>query len=385
MNLALFLLVYGKPSKLMKVYPMKLHLVLSTAVTALSVAGIATAQDQNWGDGAAYEGGRFITVADNTAAPTPVSLKMEAPTNAPAAVPAPVSVPVQKKFTSECVARITIPAKFRTDRRDVVVQDAHKQLSFSEPKFQSDVTRVKVRDEYMRYKIRQPRWEVETEEIVTRPEYERLTVVPAQWKYIDQTVEVSQPKLVWKRGEHAGSDITRTDPVTGTVYTLVEEAGQARTYRKRVMATPEQVVARKVPAKMLTVTKRVLTDPGGVEKHTVPAEFREYDVQRLVQSALPQERMLPAQHDVVETQVMVSPERWEWAPVLCGEQLTASAVNQLQSKLKLAGAYDGAIDGAMGPQTREAVRTFQASHNLPHGGELTLATLEKLGLANLTE
>ena len=92
MNLALFLLVYGKPSKLMKVYPMKLHLVLSTAVTALSVAGIATAQDQNWGDGAAYEGGRFITVADNTAAPTPVSLKMEAPTNAPAAVPAPACV-----------------------------------------------------------------------------------------------------------------------------------------------------------------------------------------------------------------------------------------------------------------------------------------------------
>lgn len=364
-------------------WDMKLQLMIAAATAALSFAGMATAQgnaaETEWGDGAAYGGGRIIQGGSISGAPT----KLATPTVAGNSMSR-SATPISKNDQfGECFARITIPATYRTDKREVVVQDAHKTLSFTPPEFEQDVVRVKTRDEYVRYKVRQPRWEVETEEIITRPEYERLTVRPAQWRFVDETVDISQPKLTWKAGKFANSDITRTDPVTGTVFTLIEEAGETRTYRKRVMAAPEQVSARTVPAKYLTVTKRVLTDPGGVDTENVPAEFREYNVQRLAKTSQPQENNVPSQIRTIETEIMIAPERWNWTPVLCGDRLTADAVAQLQSKLSKLGHYSGKMDGQLGPQTKTAVRAFQKTQNLPHGGELTLMTLERLGAAHL--
>ena len=357
---------------------MNSRLFLSAASVILAATGAANAQSSQdtWGDGAAYDGGVLLgTETVETPLIKDVSKVAGSQLNRP-------KLPITPSGTvGECAARITIPAKFRTDQQQVTVQDAHTKLEFSEPVMQNDTVRVKVRDEYVRYKIRQPRWEVETEDLVTRPEYERLTVRPAQWKYIDSTVDVSRPRLVWKRGEIASSDITRTDPVTGSIFTLVEEPGETRTYRKRVMVTPEQVVASRVPAKSITVTKRVLTDAGGVDPIRVPAEWRNYKVERLVKSASPREVSVPEQRKLISTDIMVSPERWEWVPVLCGDKLDASAVRDMQARLASANFYKASIDGEFGPQTRRALKAFQESEGYYHGGELTLVSLEKLGVS----
>lgn len=373
---------------------MKLQLLIAAAASALSFAGMATAQEQatapDWGDGAAYGGGRIIqgeTFERSAAMPTLLMRSGASMQKSPTVSTSkePVAVQSSTPRAAECFARVTFPAQYRTDKRQVVVQDAYKTLSVTEPNFEADTARIKTRDEYIRYKVRKPRWEVETEEITVRPEYQRLTVQPAQWRYIDETVDISQPRLVWKVGESSDEGITRTDPVTGTIFHLVEEAGEKRTFRKRVMASPEQVSARLVPAQNLIVTKRLLTDPGGVDEERVPAEYREIATQRLVVPSLPQEASVPATRDMIETQIMVSPERWDWTPVLCNENLSFGAIMEIQTMLRLAGVYDGAIDGAMGPQTKSALRAFQQSENLPHGGELTLTTLERLGAAHLIQ
>ena len=356
---------------------MKLRFAVSFASMIAVCAGMANAQSSSdvWGDGAAYGGAVLLGAKDNVSVPQFDTSPIAGDTlNRP-------KMPITPGGkTGECAARITIPAQYRTDQRQVIVQDAHKTLTFSEPNLQSDKVRVKVRDEYTRYQVRQPRWEVETEDVVTRPEYERLTVRPAQWKYIDETVDISQPRLVWKRGKIASSEITRTDPVTGTIFTLIEEPGEKRTFRKRVMVQPEQVVATRIPAKSLTVTRRVLTDPGGVDSVTVPAEFRTYDVQRLIQPATAREMPVPAKRKLISSKVMVSPERWDWVPVLCGDKVDAVTIRDIQTRLASANFYEGTKDGVFGSQTRRALEAFQEAQGYYHGGELSLVTLEKLGI-----
>ncbi len=59
--------------------------------------------------------------------------------------------------------------------------------------------------------------------------------------------------------------------------------------------------------------------------------------------------------------------------------MSRDEVKQAQQKLKTAGLYQGQIDGIAGPQTKQAVTSFQQAHNLPATGTLdqqTMATLE---------
>ena len=57
-----------------------------------------------------------------------------------------------------------------------------------------------------------------------------------------------------------------------------------------------------------------------------------------------------------------------------------STVSAVQTQLASMGYYHGAIDGALGPQTRDAVRRYQGAHGLSATGVLTTATLQSLGV-----
>jgi peptidoglycan hydrolase-like protein with peptidoglycan-binding domain len=52
----------------------------------------------------------------------------------------------------------------------------------------------------------------------------------------------------------------------------------------------------------------------------------------------------------------------------------------VQLALLLQGDYDGAIDGVMGPATRDAIDIFKIKRGLPRGGYLDKATLDALGV-----
>ena len=51
---------------------------------------------------------------------------------------------------------------------------------------------------------------------------------------------------------------------------------------------------------------------------------------------------------------------------------------EIQQALRNAGFYQGTIDGKIGPQTREAIRTFQQIHGLKADGVVGKQTWEKL-------
>ena len=57
---------------------------------------------------------------------------------------------------------------------------------------------------------------------------------------------------------------------------------------------------------------------------------------------------------------------------------TKPSTRQIQQALKNAGFYQGAVDGKMGPQTRDAIREFQRLHGLVDDGVAGKKTWAKL-------
>jgi hypothetical protein len=57
-----------------------------------------------------------------------------------------------------------------------------------------------------------------------------------------------------------------------------------------------------------------------------------------------------------------------------------SSVSQVQSALSREGYYSGAIDGSLGPETRNALRRYQRDRNLTVTGRVDRATTNALGL-----
>jgi peptidoglycan hydrolase-like protein with peptidoglycan-binding domain len=63
-----------------------------------------------------------------------------------------------------------------------------------------------------------------------------------------------------------------------------------------------------------------------------------------------------------------------------GGALPLAWVLQAQERLKAAGFDPSSIDGTLGPQTRDALRRYQQTRNLPATGELDEGTLQALGI-----
>lgn len=65
------------------------------------------------------------------------------------------------------------------------------------------------------------------------------------------------------------------------------------------------------------------------------------------------------------------------------KEISGLTVRQIQTALKNAGFYRGAIDGKLGPQTRQAIREFQKANGLKPDGIVGKRTAEKLNAFHL--
>jgi len=279
----------------------------------------------------------------------------------------------------ECFARVVIPAQTDIVPREVVTQDAYERIEVSQPQFADESEQLLVKDGATRYVVRQPRWEVRTEQVVTRPGFERLRVIPAEFGTVTETIQVGEPRLVWRPGRNL-SGVQRVDPSTGQVYCLVEEPGQTVTVTRRVVRTPERVVAEAVPPQTATVSRQVLVDPGGVEQVPVPPEYRTLTTQRLVTPAQQFARPVAPLTRSIDTRVVRAPERYEWVRVLCDTNASPAMISQLQQTLAARGFYRGQVDGRLGPQTSEALTAYQRAEGMPHVGFVTIDALNSLGM-----
>lgn len=64
-------------------------------------------------------------------------------------------------------------------------------------------------------------------------------------------------------------------------------------------------------------------------------------------------------------------------------RVSRSDVQQIQQKLQQAGLYRGRIDGLEGPETQQALRSYQHRNNLPVTGTIDQQTLANLNVAGV--
>ncbi len=243
-----------------------------------------------------------------------------------------------------CYARVKVPAQYETRSQSVVVEEGYSKIEVSQPELASRQETIMVKEASVEYRVRQPRYQSVTEQVMVRPAYDKLSVSHPQFSTVTETIRVSEPRLVWKKGNPAKlrsqgyvihstadagssgrgySSTTQYGQATtgcGTVceiWCLVEEPGQSVSYNRKVMTSPGEVRRHSVPAKYQTVTKQVLADPGGVEEIPIPPQYKTITVEDVVNPGGEYRVDVPAKYGEVATKVPVSAERYEWRQVVC--------------------------------------------------------------------
>lgn len=249
--------------------------------------------------------------------------------------------------TGLCYARVKIPAQYSTDSEEVLIEEGYQKLDVSQPVLAPRTEQVMVKEASVRYQVRQPSYKTVSEKIMTRPSYDKLSVSAPTFSTVTETIKVSQPRLVWKRGNpgkliakgykihstanagvggHGYSSTSQYGQMNagGTkcgdaceIWCLVEEPGESVSYNKKVMTSPGRVQRQTVPAKYQTIMKQVVADPGGVTEVPIPAEYRSVTVEDLVSYGGENSVNVPAKYGKIAKKVLVSPERYEWRQVVC--------------------------------------------------------------------
>ena len=245
----------------------------------------------------------------------------------------------------QCYARVKIPAQYETRSETVMTEAPSSTVRVTQPKFQSRQEKVLVKEPSVRFEVRQPTFRSVSEQIVTRPAYDRLSVTPPRFTTESETLTMSEPRLVWKKGNpnqlraqgytiHSTADAGRMGKgyssttqygtsggancgSTCEIWCLVEEPGTRQTFQRRVMSAPGGVSRTRVPARTETITRQVVADPGGVREVPVPGEYRTVTVEDLVDPGGEYTENTPPKYGQVQGKVLVEPERYEWRRVVC--------------------------------------------------------------------
>ncbi len=280
----------------------------------------------------------------------------------------------------ECFARIMIPAQYKTQYKNVVVEEGGQRIEVSDARFAAQNEQILIRDAGVRYAVRQPIYKAVHERVMVRPGYERLAVEQAQYRTVSEEVQVAPARTAWKPGKSLAdwSGVKATKQNGSEVYCLVEIPPETRTVTKRIQIRPQNVQTIQAPPIYRTITRHVLVDPGGVQEIALPAQYANIARQRLVQRAGHHSVAIAPRMKRIAYRTLVAPERYEWVRVLCKTNATTEAITGVQSQLKSLGYYQGALDGHLDLPTENAVRQYQREVGIPHGGYLSLDTIHAL-------
>ncbi len=280
----------------------------------------------------------------------------------------------------ECFARVMIPAQYETVTQDIVAQEAGSRIEVSEPQFANRQQQILIREAATRYIVRQPVYKTVRETVMVRPGYDRLVAVQPRYRTVNEQIIVAPARTAWKPGrslaDKARVKVTQTH--NGEIYCLVDIPPETRTVSKKVQVSPGGVKRLSVPPLYRTITRQVLVDPGGVSEVPIPAQYANLSVQELTREAQSYEQAIPAQYKKIAKRHMIAPERYEWIRVLCKTNATPEAISAIQTRLHSQGYYNGPIDGRLELGTENAIRHYQNAVGIPHGGYLSLATIEAL-------
>jgi len=277
----------------------------------------------------------------------------------------------------ECYARVFIPPKYKTETKQVLKREASERIEVIPAKYELVEQQVPTKEASEVIEAIPPEYGWVEEQVLVRPASFKLEEIEPEYEWVEEKVLDKAAHTVWKKGE---GPIQQVDHSTGEIMCLVEVPATYKTIKKRVLKKPATTRKIEVPAEYTTVKKRVVKKPAGTKTVSVPAEFTTLKVMKLVSEAQERRIPIPAEHQDVTKTEKISEGHMEWQQILCQTNLTKDVITQIQQALQNAGLDPGPIDGSLGFQTLQAVRTFQETKGLATGG-LTLETLAALGVS----
>jgi len=276
----------------------------------------------------------------------------------------------------QCYARVMIPAQYSTSQETVMVEEGYNKVQVHQPKLASRTEQVEIKQASVRYEVRQPTFRTVSEQKLVRPSYEKLSVSPPQFKTITETVQVSSPRTVWKRGNPGalraqgytiisvadagiggrGYRGTTDYGATGgtscgsmcEIWCLVEVPGESMSFNRRVMINPGQVRRTGVPAKYTTINRQIVADPGGVREIPVPAQYRSITVEDVIEPGGEHVTNVPPKYGQVNKRTLISGERYEWRRVVCNPRKTYRPPSHGGGSKHHGGSVHGSKHGSSG-------------------------------------
>jgi hypothetical protein len=277
----------------------------------------------------------------------------------------------------ECYARVFVPPAYKTETAQVITREASERVEIIPARYEKVTEQVLVREASKKVEVVPETYEWVEEKIMVKPASERIFEVPAVYETVKETIVDRPAHTVWKKGT---GPIQKVDYATGEIMCLVEVPATYKTVSKTVIKSPATTRKIEIPAEYTIVRKQVMKTPSTTREVTVPAEYKVVETQKLVSPAEEKRVQVPAEQQSVTKTVVASEGRMEWQPVLCETNASPELIKSMQLALRRAGRYSGKIEGKLNAQTMAGVRSFQRAKGLPTSGQLTIETLQALGV-----
>lgn len=275
----------------------------------------------------------------------------------------------------ECYARVYIPPVYKTAHEQVLKRDKSESVSVIPAKFETVEETVLVREASKQIEVIPATYEWEEEQVLIKPASTMLKQIPATYETVTEQVIEKPGYTYWKKGTGPKQKLNNA---TGEIMCLVEVPPVYRTVTRQVVKTPASVQEIEAPAQYATERKRVMRTPPTTREIEVPAEYKTVKVTKLVEPAKEVRHPIPAEYQTVAKTVMVEDAKMEWRSILCDTNMTRDHVQKIQKALRRAGFTPGKIDGVLGKQTQQALRSFQVKRHLPSDAYVNMETVKAL-------
>ncbi len=276
----------------------------------------------------------------------------------------------------ECYARVFVAPTYRIVSEEMLKKEASERMAITPARYEWAQESVMVQGPTQRLETVPATYEWVEEQILVKPESTTIVEVPAVYKNVNEQVLERAAHTIWKRGR---GPVEKVDNGTGEILCLIEVPATYRTVTKRVLASAATTRENVVPSKYDTVRRKVMKTEPTVRTIDIPPVYENVKVRKLVAQAETRAIPIPAEYQTVTRNEKITEGRMEWRRILCETNLNTDTILAVQSALKSAGFQPGDIDGKLGRETYDAIKSYQQRKGLAVGN-LTYETLESLGV-----
>jgi len=276
----------------------------------------------------------------------------------------------------ECYARVFIPPTYRTSTEKVLMSEASERLDVIPAEYEWVEKKVLVTEASERLEVVPASYQWVEEKYLVKEASTRMEQIPAKYDWKTETILVKPAYSVWKKGR---GPIEKVDNATGEIMCLVEIPAVYETVKKKVMVSSPSTRTVNIPAEYQTVRKKVMVKPPTTRKVEIPAVYKTVKVRKLAVAPKERRTPIPAEYRTVTKTEKVTEGRMEWRQILCETNVSTDVITKIQMALQRAGHNPGPIDGVLGRQTRDAMKSYQQKKGLAVG-ELTYETIKSLGV-----